>query len=197
MYVKDGETGRRDRCIIKYTVLWAHPRVASRRGKIPFSRRESHKLSFAVRLPTYKRISAGIVVRITFSCQQFYDPLSVCAFSLLIPSSLPKSTRPLTFSLCHFRGAARGHPRSPIIHLSASAFHFRERAYIYAGVCGGKFMNNPIAREGTLRAWDFAGGEKYTCDRFYTPGFTTLRGRGTSRAVNTFWATANFFDCRK
>lgn len=35
------------------------------------------------------------------------------------------------------------------------------------------------------------------CDRFCAPDFTTLRGRGTSRAVNTFCVTADFFRLSK
>lgn len=133
------------------------------------------------RIATYKRISAGIVARITLAVNSFTIRRALfshpCRNRRFLPSSFPEA----------------GH-RSLIIHLSASAFHFREAEYTTASA--GKFMNNPY-REGGNCGREISPTAKNTCDRFCTPGFTILRGRGTSWAVNTFCAMVDFFDCRK
>lgn len=89
------------------------------------------------RIATYKRISAGIVARITLAVNSFTIRRVLfshpCRNRRFLPSSFPEA----------------GH-RSLIIHLSASAFHFREAEYTTASA--GKFMNNSLAREGTAGA---------------------------------------------
>lgn len=140
----------------------------------------------------------GIVARITLAVNSFtihractFSP-SLSFFSLPLPS-------PFLFPLAEIDDLAGASPfplaevgRASFTYhpsLDASAFHFREpgvyrrlRAKIYEQPHRGR-AGEP--RAATAR--DFAGGEKYVRPVLHAGrGFTTLRGRGTSRAVNTF-----------
>lgn len=131
------------------------------------------------RIATYK---ASIVARITLAVNSF--TIRRALFS--------HPCRNRRFLLSPFPEA--GH-RSLIIHLTRRVhFIFAERN-IYHSFCG-KIYEQPH-REGGNCGREISPTAKNTCDRFCTPDFTILRGRGTSRAVNTFCAMVDFFDCRK
>lgn len=149
----------------------------SRRRKILFSRRESRELSFTVRLATHKRISAGIVARITLAVNSFTIRWSRTlssrpSFPFLIAEIDGLSLRPFPES----RASLAYHP-------SLGECISFSRTGIYQGVCE-KIYEQPH-REGNCGR-EISPAAKNTCDRFCTRDFTTLRGRGTSRAVNTF-----------
>ena len=124
----------------------------SHRRKISFSWRESRKLSFTAWLATHKRISAGIVTRITLAVNSF----TIC-WSHALPFhfhrsfSSPKST----FSPFVLSG------KLSIVRLSSIS---RRVHFIFAnGRIPGRLRENlwttPSRRE--LRARDFARSEKY------------------------------------
>lgn len=122
----------------------------SRHRKISFSRRESRELSFAVRLATHKRISAGIVARIT---------LAVNSFTIRWSRVLSARSPPFLL-IAEIDGLAlSGEPS--IVRLS---FISRRVHFIFAnGRIPGRLRENlwttPSRRE--LRARDFARSEKY------------------------------------
>lgn len=156
----------RDASTIKYTVLRARLRVAE---KFHFrSATRANCLSRLSALATYKRISAGIVARITLAVNSFTIHRACISSLFFSPSNCSPLSPPFSFPRRNRRPLARLPspflllPGPGIVHLSSISrrvhFIFANRAY--TGVCGRKFMNKPIAREGT-GARDFAGGEKY------------------------------------
>lgn len=136
------------------------------------------------RIATYKRISAGIVAHITLAVNSFTIRR---ALSLSLPVLAEKSTVP-SLALPGSRASFTYHP-------SLGECISFSRSGIYHSVCG-KIYEQPH-REGGNCGREISPTAKNTCDRFCTPGFTILRGRGTSRAVNTFCATVDFFELSK